>query len=203
MSFLWLFLTFFKIGAFTFGGGYAMLPFIQEEVLANGWVGSQEITDFIAVSESTPGPFAINMATFIGNSVGSQYGVLGGIFGAFCATLGVVLPSFIIILIVAKCYEKFKNSTVVAGCMTGLKPAVIGFIGAAAFSILLTVFLPQSGGEFINAFKNFDISIFKDIDLYAYALIFVGALIMAFKKVHPIIIICVSAVVGIAVGYLL
>ena len=109
MSFLWLFLTFFKIGAFTFGGGYAMLPFIQEEVLANGWMGSQEITDFIAVSESTPGPFAINMATFIGNSVGSQYGVLGGIFGAFCATLGVVLPSFIIILIVAKCYEKFKS----------------------------------------------------------------------------------------------
>ncbi len=203
MSFLWLFLTFFKIGAFTFGGGYAMLPFIQEEVLANGWMGSQEITDFIAVSESTPGPFAINMATFIGNSVGSQYGVLGGIFGAFCATLGVVLPSFIIILIVAKCYEKFKNSTVVAGCMTGLKPAVIGFIGAAAFSILLTVFLPQSGGEFIDALKNFDMNIFKNIDLYAYAVIFVGALIMAFKKVHPIIIICVSAVVGIAVGYLL
>ena len=201
MSFLWLFLTFFKIGAFTFGGGYAMLPFIQEEVLANEWMSQQEITDFIAVSESTPGPFAINMATFIGNNVGSEYGVLGGIFGAFCATLGVVLPSFIIILIVAKCYEKFKNSTLVAGCMTGLKPAVIGFIGAAAFSILLTVFLPQSGGEFAGAIKEFSTSIFKDTDIYAYAVIFVAGLIMAFKKVHPIIIICISAVLGIAVGY--
>lgn len=163
-----------------------MLPFIKEEVLANDWMGLQEIIDFIAVSESTPGPFAINMATFIGNHK-------GGILGAFCATLGVVLPSFIIILIVAKCYEKFKNSTVVAGIMTGLKPAVIGFIGAAALSIAQTVFVP--GG--------FSLTILQSVDFYAYAVIFIGALILTFKKVHPIIIICLSAAIGIAVGYLL
>lgn len=193
MIFLKLFLTFFKIGAFTFGGGYAMLPFIKEAVLSNGWMPLEEIVDFIAVSESTPGPFAINMATFIGNNQGSAYGVLGGIFGAFCATLGVVLPSFIIILIVAKCYEKFKNSTVVAGCMTGLKPAVIGFIGAAILSIAVTVFVPS----------GFTLEIFKSVDFYASAVIFIGALILTFKKVHPIIIICISAVIGIAVGYLM
>lgn len=194
MKFLLLFLTFFKIGAFTFGGGYAMLPFIQQEVLANDWMTIEEITDFIAVSESTPGPFAINMATFIGNTVGGEFGVLGGIFGAFCATLGVVLPSFIIILIVAKMYEKFKSSTIVAGCMTGLRPAVIGFIGAAALSIAATVFIPN----------GFSLAIFKSYEFYVSAGIFIiGAFLTFYKKWHPIIIICISAVLGIAAGYLL
>ena len=191
MKFLFLFLTFFKIGAFTFGGGYAMLPFIQQEVLANKWMSIEEITDFIAVSESTPGPFAINMATFIGNSVGGEFGVLGGIFGAFCATLGVVLPSFIIILIVAKMYEKFKTSKVVAGCMTGLRPAVIGFIGAAALSIAATVFVPN----------GFSLAIFKSMEFYVSAVIFlIGVFLTFYKKVHPIIIICISAVLGILAG---
>ena len=89
-----LFLTFLKIGLFTFGGGYAMIPLITESVLANGWLTEAELLDFIAVAESTPGPVAINMATFIGASQ-------GGFFGAVLATLGVVLPSFIIILIIA------------------------------------------------------------------------------------------------------
>jgi chromate transporter len=194
MKFLILFLTFFKIGAFTFGGGYAMLPFIQQEVLANDWMTIEEITDFIAVSESTPGPFAINMATFIGNTVGGEFGILGGIFGAFCATLGVVLPSFIIILIVAKMYEKFKSSTIVAGCMTGLRPAVIGFIGAAALSIAATVFIPN----------GFSLAIFKSYEFYVSAVIFlIGVFLTFYKKWHPIIIICISAALGIAAGYLL
>jgi chromate transporter len=193
MIFLKLFLTFFKIGAFTFGGGYAMLPFIKESVLANNWMSLEEIIDFIAVSESTPGPFAINMATAIGNNQGTSFGVLGGIFGAFFATLGVVLPSFIIILIVAKVYDKFKSSTVVAGCMTGLKPAVIGFIGSAVISIAQTVFVPD----------GFSFAIFTSGEFYVSAVIFIGALIATFKKVHPIIIICISAVIGIISGYLL
>ena len=97
-----LFYTFLMIGAFTFGGGYAMLPLIQEQVAAR-WgdvITHQSMIDFVAVSESTPGPFAINMATYVGSE-------MGGVFGAFCATLGVVLPSFVIILIVAKCDDKF------------------------------------------------------------------------------------------------
>lgn len=193
MIFLKLFLTFFKIGAFTFGGGYAMLPFIKEAVLANSWMTLEEIIDFIAVSESTPGPFAINMATAIGNYQGSAQGVLLGIFGAFSATLGVVLPSFIIILIVAKIYDKFKNSKAVAGCMTGLKPAVIGFIGSAVISIAQTVFIPN----------GFSLAIFSSAEFYVSAIIFIGALVATFKKVHPIIIICACAVIGIITGYLL
>ena len=94
MIFWELFITFFKIGLFTFGGGYAMLPLIQEEVIAHNWIPMEDLINFIAVSESTPGPFAINMATYIGTQ-------MGGLLGGVCATLGVVLPSFIIILIVA------------------------------------------------------------------------------------------------------
>lgn len=132
---IWIepFLTFLKIGAFTFGGGYAMLPLIQSEVERHGWLTQAEVVDFIAVSESTPGPLAINMATFVGIRT-------GGVLGAVCATLGVVLPSFLIILIVAKFYEKFRKSRAVDGVMYGLRPAVIGLIGAAFLSVGMTVF---------------------------------------------------------------
>lgn len=193
MIFLKLFLTFLKIGAFTFGGGYAMLPLIEEEVLKNQWIDLSSLINFIAVSESTPGPFAINISTFIGNNQGSIYGIFWGIFGAFCATLGVVLPSFIIILIVAKCYDKFKTSKIVSGCMSGLKPAVIGLIGAAAISIAQTVIFPN----------GLSIDVFSNIGLYISLAIFSLSAVLAFKKVHPIIIICISAVLGIITGYII
>lgn len=184
MIYLELFLTFLKIGAFTFGGGYAMLPLIQEEVIAHNWMEQQELIDFIAVSESTPGPFAINMATYVGSEV-------GGFFGSMCATLGVVLPSFVIILIVAKCYDKFKESKVIKGCMSGLKPAVVGLIGAAALSIASTVFIPN----------GFSVAMFSDLGFYLSLVIFAISVVLAFKKLHPIIIICISAVLGIIFGY--
>ena len=186
MIILELFLTFFKIGAFTFGGGYAMLPLIQQEVLTHKWLEMSELVNFIAVSESTPGPFAINMATYIGSQT-------GGFFGAVAATLGVVMPSFIIILIVAKCYEKFKNSKAVKGCMTGLKPAVIGLIGAAAISIAGTVLAPL----------GWSLSIFTNVDFYISIAIFAICAVLVFKKVHPILVICLAAVLGIGTGYLL
>ena len=186
MIYLELFLTFLKIGAFTFGGGYAMLPMIQEEVAAHNWIESSALIDFVAVSESTPGPFAINIATYVGAEV-------GGLFGSFCATLGVVLPSFVIILLVAKFYEKFKNSTIVKGCMTGLKPAVVGLIGSAALSIVLTVFMSS----------GFSAEIFKSVSFYVSLSIFGVCLFLALKKTHPILIICLSAAAGIASGYLL
>ena len=193
MIFLELFLTFFKIGLFTFGGGYAMLPLMQEEVLAHKWMEIDSLVNFIAVSESTPGPFAINMATYIGSVKGGDFGVFGSIFGSFCATLGVVLPSFIVILIVAKCYDKFKNNFAVKGCMTGLKPAVVGLIGAAIIDIVLKVLIPQ----------KIVISAFLTPEFFVTLGIFVLGTVLAFKKVHPIIIICLSAVLGIISGYLL
>ncbi len=186
MILLKLFLTFFKIGAFTFGGGYAMLPLIQEEVVSNNWIAISELVDFIAVSESTPGPFAINIATYIG-------GHLSGLLGSAAATLGVVMPSFIIILIVAKCFEKFKNSSVIKGLMSGLKPAVIGMIASAGISIGKTALFPGgfsasalSGYPFVSAFLIALISVF-----------------LVFKvKLNPIIVILISAALGIAAGYL-
>lgn len=187
MIYLELFYTFFMIGAFTFGGGYAMLPLIQSEVAAR-WgdvIPGETIVNFVAVSESTPGPFAINMATYIGAE-------MGGVFGSVCATLGVVLPSFIIILIVAKCYEKFRESRLVKGAMSGLKPAVVGLIANAVLGVLMTVFFPA----------GFALSAFLSPAFYAYAGIFVLMLVLSLKKVHPIIIICLSAALGIALGYL-
>ncbi len=192
MIFLHLFLTFFKIGAFTFGGGYAMLPLIQKEVVSLGWMTNETIINFIAVSESTPGPFAVNMATYVGQSMGGSYGLWGNLFGAFCATLGVVLPSFIIILLVAKFFEKFKNSRIVKGCMTGLKPAVIGLIGSAVISTGATVFFPA----------GISLATFATVEFISAAVIFALALVLALKKVHPILIIVISAALGIAVGYL-
>ncbi len=179
-----LFITFFKIGIFTFGGGYAMLPMMREEVLAHGWAEEYELVNFIAVSESTPGPFAINMATYIGTEK-------AGFFGAFFATLGVVLPSFVIILIVAKCYEKFQNSSIVKGCMSGLKPAVIGLIGAAVLSIAGTVLFSA----------GITVEVFRSLNFYISVAIFLVMAVLAFKKTHPIIIICLSAIAGIALGH--
>ena len=181
-----LFLTFFKIGAFTFGGGYAMLPLIQQEVIDHGWLEKEAVINFVAVSESTPGPFAINMSTYVGSE-------MGGVLGAVCATLGVVLPSFIIILIVAKCFEAFRKNRIVAGCMSGLKPAVVGLIGAAVFSIGQTVFFPAGVA----------LEVFSALSFWISVAICVVMAVLAFRKVHPIIIICLSAAVGIAAGYAL
>ncbi len=179
-----LFYTFFKIGLFTFGGGYAMLPLIREEVIANKWAEEAELVNFIAVSESTPGPFAVNMSTYIGTE---QAGVLG----AFFATLGVVLPSFIIILIVARYYQKYQSSKLVKGLMSGLKPAVVGLIGAAVISIGTTVLFPN----------GISTQMFLEQNIYFSLGIFAVMTVLAFKKIHPILIIGLSALAGIAVGY--
>jgi chromate transporter len=180
-----LFFTFLKIGAFTFGGGYAMLPLIQKEVVAHGWMSMDELINFVAVSESTPGPFAINIATYIGSET-------AGVLGSFCATLGVVVPSFVIILLVAKFYLAFKNSRVVKGCMTGLRPVTVGLIGAAVLSIGQTVFFAKGIAWSLLVTPQFLCSL----------VLCVVATVMAFKKVHPILIITLSAVVGIGLGYL-
>lgn len=185
MIYLELFWVFFKIGLFTFGGGYAMIPFIQQEVIAKGWLSQNELINFAAVSESTPGPFAVNIATYIGVAKG---GLPGGIF----ATFGVVLPSFIVILIVTRFYLGFKNSKLVKGVMWGIKPVAIGLIGAASFSIAYSVFIVKWGG-------------FASLITYPFicsAVIFVFSLALLYKKKSPILAIGVSAAAGVAFGYL-
>ena len=183
MLYLELFLTFFKIGLFTIGGGYAMLPLIQADVQAKGWMTAEELVNFIAVSESTPGPFAVNVSTYIGAE-------LAGLPGAFCATLGVVLPSFLIILLVARFYAAFRSSAIISGAMSGLRPAVIGMIGAAAVSVGQTVFAPDG----VQALAGYPLA--------CSLAIFVLMAFLTHRKLHPIAIILLSALLGIAAGYL-
>jgi len=185
MIFLSLFLTFFKIGAFTFGGGYAMIALIQQETLSHGWMNMEELINFIAVSESTPGPLAVNMATFVGSR-------MGGVFGAICATLGVVLPSFLIILIIARLFHTYAHNKYVEGAMDSIKAVVIGLIASALFSVIITVFFGSSASQGQNTSSS--------------GLIFAGALLAADlyltrRKLHPIAIILISAGLGITAGY--
>ena len=183
--YLLLFLEFFKMGALTFGGGYAMIPFVEETVISHGWMNTEELVDFIAVSESTPGAFAVNIATYVGSEV-------GGILGSLCATLGLVLPSFIIILLIAKVYAKVKENRFVEGVMLGLKSTVVGLIAATVLTVGKEIFF--SGG--INT------AVLTTANFYVSLGIFVLALfLLLYKKLNPILIIAGSAVIGIILGY--
>ncbi|MBQ2132693.1 MAG: chromate transporter [Bacteroidales bacterium] len=170
MIYLQLFYTFFIIGLFTFGGGYAMLSLIQNEVVVNhAWVTAQQFTDMVAISQMTPGPIGINSATYVG------YAVTGNIFGSIVATFAVTLPSFIIILSICRIYARFKESNIFASLMKTLRPVVIGMIGAAA-GILVTK-------------DNF-------IDWTSWIL-FVGAFIASqWLKMNPILVIILGGVIG-------
>ena len=185
MIYLDLFFTLLKIGSFTFGGGYAMLPLIQSEVLRKGWLSQKQIVDFIAVSESTPGPFAVNISTYVGS-------VKGGILGSFFATLGVVLPSFLIILIIAKCYEKFRKQRVIADALTGIKPVVIGLIAAACLSVVKKAFFPA--GVMLSAIPTYE--------FISSVVIAVILFVMKKYKMKAVLIIVASAVLGILAGLL-
>ena len=183
--FLLLFLEFFKMGALTFGGGYAMIPFIEETVLRHGWMTTSELVDFIAVSESTPGAFAVNISTYIGSEV-------GGLSGALVATLGLVLPPFLIIILIAKVYEKIRENRLVQGAMMGLKATVVGLIAATVLSV----------GQEIFFSEGINLAVFRSANFYVSLIIFAVALfLLLYKKLNPILIIAGSAVVGIVLGY--
>ena len=134
MNYLMLFLTFFKIGAVAFGGGYAIIAFIRDECLSHGWFTEEELLNFIAVAESTPGPIAVNMATFVGSTQ-------GGVLGALTATLGVVLPSFIIILLIASVIRNFLKYKGVQAFLGGVRPCVVALILATAVTMALSTLL--------------------------------------------------------------
>lgn len=131
MIYLRLFLNFLMIGALSFGGGYGMVSLVRETVLSNGWLTENEFLNFIAVSESTPGPLAVNMATFIGSTQ-------GGILGSFAATLGVVLPSFLIILLIASALKNLMKYAPVSAFLSGVRPCVVAMILATALSMALS-----------------------------------------------------------------
>ena len=178
MIFIELFTTFFIIGMFTIGGGYAMLSLIQNEVVTvHGWIDYGTFTDIVAISQMTPGPIGINSATYIGYQVLANSGAseLTCILGSFTATFAVVLPSFIIVLGLCKVYEKWRDHYLFKGVMSGLKPATLGLIGTAALSLAT----PEN---FID-WKSFVICILAFIALYL-------------KKIGPFAIIGLGALVG-------
>ncbi len=141
MIYLKLFLVFLEIGAVSFGGGYGMIPLIREKVLKNDWLTEEGFLSFVAVSESTPGPLAVNMATFVGASQ-------GGFFGALCATFGVVLPAFLVILLIAAVLGNLLRFAGVQATLSGMRPVIVGLILATAFTMILSViFGIQSVGE--------------------------------------------------------
>ncbi len=187
MIYLKLFLTFFEIGAVSFGGGYGMVSLIREKVLLNGWLTQSGFLDIIAVSESTPGPLAVNMATFVGSSQ-------AGFFGSVCATLGVVLPSFIIILLIAAALKGLMKYAGVQAFLSGVRPCVVALISATAITIGLSSFFSI---KTVHDAPKVDFG-----SLAVFAVIAVFALV--FKKIKkklpsPIFMIVLSAFLGIFV----
>lgn len=176
---LWqLFIIFFKIGLFTFGGGYAMVPLIQEEICQRGWMTDEKLIELIAVCESTPGSLAVNMATYLGLQ-------MSGIAGAIVCTIGVVTPAFIIICIISNAFERFKESRIIQAVMKGLKPAVVALIFVSAVSIFKTIFIGQ-----------------QSIKQLISGIVFVVALLCGIKKVNSIFIIVLSAGLSIILSLL-
>ncbi|WP_010251397.1 chromate transporter [Acetivibrio cellulolyticus] len=188
---LLLFWTFFKIGLFSFGGGYAMIPLIQTEIERNGWIGAKEYADIIAISQMTPGPLAVNAATYVGAKT-------AGILGSFSATLGVSLPSFILIVIIAHFFIQFKENAIIESILQGIRPVTIGMVGSAVVFMAGTSIF-KSGISFIEIkslltgqLSNSD----NIIDVWSIA-VFLIILISTVKfKVHPILAVVLSAVLG-------
>ena len=184
MIYLELFLTFLEVGAFSFGGGYGMISLIRELCLGKGWLDDGQLLNMIAVAESTPGPIAVNMATFVGSSQ-------GGILGAVCATLGVVLPSFVIIILIAVILKSLMKYKGFKAFMSGVRPAVIGLILATASIMLLSNLL---------GLKNIGSTVAVDLRAIAVFAILAGITVFAKKvikkKISPIIIIAISAALG-------
>jgi len=185
MIFLKLFLTFLKIGAVSFGGGYGMISLIRDDCLANGWLTEEELLNFIAVAESTPGPIAVNMATFVGSSQ-------GGILGAFLATLGVVLPSFVIILLIASVFTKLLKYAGVKAVLGGIRPAIIALILGTALTMFFSI---GFGIKNVDSIPDFD-----------YRTLIVLAVICAIsfaytkwkrKSFSPILLIVISGALGV------
>ena len=193
MILLRLFYEFFKTGLFSVGGGMATIPFLQHMGEATGWFTNQELTTMIAVSESTPGPMGVNMATYVGFHIGSTSGMggLGGIVGAVVATLGLITPSIIVILIIAGFLQKFRHSRTVEAVFSGLRPASTALIAAALAEVCSIALLNLSAFQTGGAAALFQ---WKGIALAA--AIFVCLQVKPLKKLHPIVFIAASAVIG-------
>mgnify|MGYP000052733620 FL=1 len=182
MTYLQLLLRFFRVGLFTIGGGYAMLPLMQHEIEVNQWITNQEFIDIIAIAEMTPGPIAINAATFIGYRV-------GGVLGSVAATTGIVLPSLILIILLSRLLRRYQEHRLIKSVLSGIRPVVAGLILSAAWFIVAALFFP-SGLEAVTP-ATFDyVSVF---------LAFLAFVAVYKFKIDPIKVIIAAGVVGLVV----
>ena len=191
MNYLILFLEFLKIGLFTFGGGYAMIPLVKEAVLSHGWMDESTFINMIGVSEVTPGPIAINMATYVGSTQ-------GGFLGAFLCTLGVVLPSFIIMLLISILLKKYMKNKYVQSALSGVKFVAIALIAASALTIFADVLFPYSLDGGFSVAPNL-------VGIKILVLIIAGYFLLKIilkRKPGPILVILMSAIIGLMVNYI-
>lgn len=190
MIYLKLFLTFLEIGAVSFGGGYGMISLVREKVLTNGWLTEEEFLNMIAVSESTPGPIAVNMATFVGSSQ-------GGVLGSALATVGVVLPAFIIMLLIASLIRNLLKYKGVQATLGGIRPAVVGLIVATAGTMILSSVLGLK-----TVAEGFSLELPELVkNIVIFAVVVASSVIykkIKKKKISPILLILISGVMGLA-----
>ena len=187
MIYLRLFWEFLKIGLFAVGGGMATLPFLKELGARTGWFTQDLITDMIAISESTPGPIGINMATYVGCNI-------AGLFGGLIATLGELLPSVMIVILISKSLERFRSAKAVGDAFYGLRPAVTGLIAAAGIGVMQVAMvqldLYRQTGSLLNL-----------LDWKKFALFAVMFAAIRKLKWHPVVYIAISAVVGLVFAF--
>ncbi len=191
MIFLELYIRFFMVGLFSVGGGLATLPFLTSMGEATGWFTPMDISNMVAISESTPGPIGINMATYVGFQVGNSFGPGFGVLGSIVASIGEVTPAMIVIMIVSKMLMKFRESKYVEYVFYGLRAASTGLIVSALLGVAKIAFW---SGEAMTEGGNFLMAIdYKSVILSAV----IFFLVTKFKKVHPIVLIILAAAVGI------
>ena len=182
MIFLQLFYEFFKTGLFAVGGGLATLPFLEDISQRTGWFTSAQLADMLAISESTPGPIGVNMATYVGFET-------AGILGALCATVGLVMPSVILIILISKVLEKFRTNTYVEAAFYGLRPASVAMVASAGIGVAMTTLLNLTA-------SGFAVLRWRELVLAAVILVLTN-FVPKVKKFHPIVFIALAAAVGI------
>ncbi|HJA94416.1 MAG TPA: chromate transporter [Candidatus Eisenbergiella merdipullorum] len=183
MIYLQLFLSFLQIGLFSFGGGYAAMPLIQEQIVdQHGWLSMSEFTDLITISQMTPGPIAVNSATFVGIKI-------AGIPGALVATMGCILPSCIIVTLIAKLYLKYRNMDVLQRVLNSLRPAVVAMIASAGISILITAFW---GNEAVIRFAA--------TNWWMVGIFVICFVLLKKAKMNPIVVMLLAGVMKLAVS---
>jgi len=187
MIYLKLFIEFFKTGLFAVGGGLATIPFLYEMADKYGWFSKSMLTDMIAVSESTPGPIGVNMATYVGFLAGlKEFGIFGALLGGVMTTIGLVTPSVIIILLIAKALDAYKNNKIVQSAFYSLRPAVAGLIAGVAWSLAQEIFVFG---------QDLKVSI---VSVVIFAATLFG--VFKLKKIHPILFILIGALLGVVFG---